>query len=166
MFFVLWWKTKNWHSTTTWLEVNSFFVQRTTCKTGYLLWVQQVQSCQLVPSLQSFPICGIRWILNITHWKWECLHCLHCAKLTEFFATLLLEVITYSGAGQTLHATESSVSLVSSFSSLTSLSSVSLCTSWALNGNNGRSTRHLRFIGSWFITRLQQYLKYYAYWWC
>lgn len=55
------------------------------------------------------------------------------------------ETVTYSRSRQTLHATESSVSLVASLSSLTSLSSVSLGTSRALNTSNRGSTCHLSF---------------------
>lgn len=54
------------------------------------------------------------------------------------------KTITYRSSRQTLHATESSVSLVSSLSSLTSLSSVSLGTSRALNTSNRRSLYCLR----------------------
>ena len=101
----------------------------------YLLWVQRVQRYQRVLSLHYLPT---------TRWRHQ--HQIFVSEISKLFFCfcVILETVTYSGTGQTLHTGESSVSLVASISSITSLSSVSLGTSRALNRDNRRSRCHLR----------------------
>lgn len=110
-----------------------------------LLLVQRVQRHQRVLSHHEIPA-GITRLAMTT------------SLIPKHFRQKQFEAVTHSRSGQTLHATESSVSLVASLSSLTSLSSVSLSTSRALNGSSSSS----KSVG----TRSEQHLKVHSFKMC